>query len=334
MLLEKILHTPFYFSNGKPISTWFGNRIIFITVHRVRKNDYKGDSFNDFIDITTDNLEKIIIHLKKNNVRFVSLSELEEKPVDNQIRVHFTVDDGYKDILENGLPLFEKYKVPFTLFLATGIPDREAVLWWYVNAEILNRNQNLIIERFGINIHSGSLSLSQKKNVFESLRQLFLENYGTHKQEMDTALNASGVRTLEITEQTGMSWNEIHNLKQSGLCSFGLHTHHHFRFSSISASVAEEEIKHCYDRIFAETNIKSPYFAYPFGGVKDRQPLMQIKEVPLSHCFITDGGIIKSITAKNRYHLPRYFINNNTTGYSLNMIINGMRYYTNKLLYP
>ncbi len=332
MLLEKLLHAPFYFTQGKPIKTWFGNKIIFLTLHRVKSND-KGDSFNDFIDITRENLEKMIVHLKKQNVRFVSLAETEEMAPDNQVCVHFTLDDGYKDNLENALPIFEKHNVPFTLFLTTGIPDREAVLWWYVNAEILNNDLDLGLKNFGFDIRSKNLSGKQKAATFFSLREMFLSKYATNKQEIDIALNASGMDTTEVTEKLGLNWDDVRTLNASRLCNIALHTHHHFRLSSVDHETAQRDIKHGYDRLLAETGIRSSYFAFPFGAIEDNVALDASFGVPLSHCFTTESGIIRKITAANRYKLPRYFVNNGTTGYSLNMAMNGMRFYTNKLLY-
>ena len=44
----------------------------------------------------------------------------------------FTFDDGYVDNLTLALPVFEHYGVPFTIFLTTGFPDHQIVLWWYL----------------------------------------------------------------------------------------------------------------------------------------------------------------------------------------------------------
>ncbi len=333
MLLEKILHAPFYFTNGKPIKTWFGNKVIFLTLHRI-KSDSKGDTFNDFIDITTENLEKIIVHLKQQNVRFVSLSEIEEEISGGQVCVHFTIDDGYKDTLENALPLFEKHKVPFTLFLTTGIPDREAVLWWYANAEILTRGLDLNLKSFGFDVHAKNMGANEKGSLFFSLRELFLNKYATHKAEMDHALAASGIDPVGITHELGLTWDEVRVLNRSKYCTIGLHTHHHFRLSSVDKNTAQKEVKYGHDRLMKETGIDSAYFAFPFGSVADNSQLESTAAMPLSHCFTTESGIIRNINAGNRYQLPRYFINNGTTGYSLNMVMNGMRFYTNKFLYP
>lgn len=40
----------------------------------------------------------------------------------------FTMDDGYKDNYTNALPIFKKYNVPYTIFVTTNFPDRQAIL--------------------------------------------------------------------------------------------------------------------------------------------------------------------------------------------------------------
>lgn len=51
-------------------------------------------------------------------------------------RIAVTFDDGYADNIELGLPLFEKYKIPVTWFVASGyIQNRKRIPWWDIISE-------------------------------------------------------------------------------------------------------------------------------------------------------------------------------------------------------
>jgi len=41
-----------------------------------------------------------------------------------------TVDDGYRDFLHNGYPIFKAHRIPVTQFLVSGFVDKKLWLWW------------------------------------------------------------------------------------------------------------------------------------------------------------------------------------------------------------
>ncbi len=83
-------------------------------LHRV------GDSRYPSTNISTKLLENDLKYLKTHNYKIVSLSNLVKRIKNHQNidkYVVFTIDDSFKSFYKNGLPLFIKYKAPFTLFV-------------------------------------------------------------------------------------------------------------------------------------------------------------------------------------------------------------------------
>jgi poly-beta-1,6-N-acetyl-D-glucosamine N-deacetylase len=87
----------------------------FFVLHRF------NDSKHSLTSITNEDLEKHFKYLKKNNYYTATLDEIiaklkkgEEIP---KKWVHFCIDDSYKSFYENGLPLFKKHNIPFTLYI-------------------------------------------------------------------------------------------------------------------------------------------------------------------------------------------------------------------------
>ena len=83
-------------------------------LHRVGDNRYPTTN------ISTSLLKKDIKYLISNNYKIVTLSTLVKRIQNHQNidkYVVFTIDDNFKSFYKNGLPLFKKYHIPFTLFV-------------------------------------------------------------------------------------------------------------------------------------------------------------------------------------------------------------------------
>ncbi|MBU6427150.1 polysaccharide deacetylase family protein [Patescibacteria group bacterium] len=75
-----------------------------------------------FFTVTPENLEEQLLYLRSNNFNVISLSELVNKiktGADLSHCVSITLDDGYHDNLAHAFPIFEKYNMPRTYFIAT-----------------------------------------------------------------------------------------------------------------------------------------------------------------------------------------------------------------------
>jgi peptidoglycan/xylan/chitin deacetylase (PgdA/CDA1 family) len=93
----------------------FAEAHIFV-LHRI------NDSKHPYTNTSTKELEKYFNYIKQHNYKTVKLSTLVkkiEKKENIDKYVVFTIDDNYKSFYKNGLPLFKKYHIPFTLFVYT-----------------------------------------------------------------------------------------------------------------------------------------------------------------------------------------------------------------------
>lgn len=78
-----------------------------------------------FFTVSPHNFEKQLKFLRDDNWNVVSLPALtsllkEQKEIPKKTVV-VTFDDAYSDFIENALPLLEKYQIPATLFVPTGL---------------------------------------------------------------------------------------------------------------------------------------------------------------------------------------------------------------------
>ena len=91
----------------------FADAHIFV-FHRVGDNRYPSTNISPKI------LENDVKYLISHHYKIVKLSTLVKRIQKHQNidkYVVFTIDDSYKSFYKNGLPIFKKYHVPFTLFV-------------------------------------------------------------------------------------------------------------------------------------------------------------------------------------------------------------------------
>jgi len=115
-------------------------------LHRV-SNFEKNKLFpNENMKVSPEFLENFIVELKNKGYSFISLDELHkilEKQEEVKKCIVFTLDDGYKDNYKIAYPIFKKYNIPFTIYITTSFPNKNAILWWYGLGTIILENENL-----------------------------------------------------------------------------------------------------------------------------------------------------------------------------------------------
>ena len=112
--------------------------------------------------------------------------------------VVLTFDDGFEDVYANAWPLLRDRRLPFTVYLASGLVSRPMV--W----------------------------------------------------EGSTATGTGG---------RGMSWSQLAEMLDSGLCTIGNHTHRHVRPEVLS----EADIDECNAAVERHLGVAPTHFTYPWG---------------------------------------------------------------------
>ena len=78
-----------------------------------------GESKYPSTNTTTEQLEQHLSYLKDKNFNFIFAKDLLNPEVLSTKTISITVDDAYLSFYEVGLPIFEKFNIPVTLFLNT-----------------------------------------------------------------------------------------------------------------------------------------------------------------------------------------------------------------------
>lgn len=255
---------------------------------------------------TYDEFENRIKYLFR-HYKFISLQEANAYLKGAKKRrpncIALTFDDGYKDNYSKIFPLLKQYNIPATIFLSTHCIDTREMLWHdkviyliaktkvkqVCLAELKNTSYNL-------------LTLADKAKFFRQVNKLLKDaEDAKRKQLLKKLFTLLGFQEGDILAKDLMlSWDEIKEMHNSGLVSFGSHTLTH----PILTKLPEEEIRKevFLSKLVINNNLPySPveFFSYP-GGFWDTRVENIVKEAGYKAAF----GTFRSV-GRNHFNIER-----------------------------
>jgi peptidoglycan/xylan/chitin deacetylase (PgdA/CDA1 family) len=186
-----------------------------------------------------------------------------------------TIDDGYANNYDLGLPVLKKYNFPATVFLTTGFIDRRLFLWtdWLefiaVNASNVDIKIELNKEVISFNLGQPQVrnnAVKQLKSVLKNMPINKMKSFLYELQEM-SKVKYDWERMPQNSQP--LTWNQIREMKKSGLISFGGHTVSHAILSKCNKEEQTFEIVESKARIEKELNEECLILAYPNGKEDD-----------------------------------------------------------------
>lgn len=179
-----------------------------------------------------------------------------------------TFDDGYRNNLTIGGPLLEKYGLPSTIYLPTGLIGTDARLW--------TTDVDLAFEHVGVGmadlgmVDLGTVSLAStaerskvKGLVKQKLKSLTDGERRRNIVEIKHALRADHVDSAG--DFAIMSWDEVTRMGSAGLTTFGGHTVNHVILSRATDDGVRAEIGDSVAAVRERAGRVSETFAYPNG---------------------------------------------------------------------
>ena len=279
-------------------------------LHRVDEYEEGHLWCNEHMKITPDFLDKVL-GLLKEKFDIIPLTEVPARLQQKNKRkfVAFTMDDGYKDNFTKALPVFKKYNAPYTIFITTNFPDRQAILWWYELEDLLLKNDSITLSN---GITYNSRNYDEKCNSFLKIREEILKlNQLDLINELNKLFANYTINWTGKCEELCLSWDDIKLLKNEKLVTLGAHTKNHYNLKQLDTeNDVKNEILNGVERLQEIAGIKPIVFAYPFGssneaGEREYKILNGLDFV--CSCIAYGGACSKK--SKNLSALPRYMMN-------------------------
>lgn len=280
-------------------------------LHHITDKNPNGIPTNEDLKVSPAFLESIILAYKAKGFDFISLDELPvilssvQKPENPFIA--FTIDDGYLDNFTYALPLFERYKVPFAIFVATDFIDQKAILWWDVLEELVLHNNTINYKKQSYPCHT----FQEKWDTFRIIREDILKFDQSQLIEiLQKTFSDYHIDWYKPIREKAMTWGQVKELSQHPLCTIGGHTVSHPALNQLSDDDFRQEVKVGIEKLESITGKKINHFAYPYGSPNEigEREYRLINEFNFKTTFIAYGGCITEENKNNITHLPRVFL--------------------------
>ncbi len=259
---------------------------------------------NKELEITPEYLEQLILEYKANQFQFVDIDTIEKGincfGADKMVNISF--DDGFKDIYQYAYPIFKKHNVPFTIYLTTDFPDKRIFLWWMILEQIVLQNDRLTLSD-GTTYHC--TTDEQKQATFETILSSIYSS-GINMPTYFRQIFANYLDSFsDYSEHLALTWTELNEMLDSGLCTLGSHTVSHNALDRLSREEIKFELCNSKKIIEERTGRLVQHFSYPHSFCNDEVTAL-VKESFYKTATLGYGGKIRY--RDDKFLLKRVYI--------------------------
>lgn len=286
-------------------------------LHRVGDNVSRTFAPNDFLTVTPEFLEKVILMVRDAGIETVSMDEACNRFKRGDINGRFacfTLDDGYLDNYQNAYPIFKKYEVPFTIYITSSFADGSGEFWWLALEEIISRTDCIKFEDGDTKFHIRCDTARKKYRTYDQIMRILWDTQQDRQREIIRGLAA--VIDFDIAEHCrslAMDWEILEKLAKDPLVTLGAHTRRHYALSRLTREEAQDEILSGARKMELEISVRPEHFCFPYGdndsaGPRDYQ---LVRNLNFKSAVTTRKGLLFPFHSDHLYALPRVSLNGN-----------------------
>jgi peptidoglycan/xylan/chitin deacetylase (PgdA/CDA1 family) len=240
----------------------------------LRRDKFGVLVFHEFDEVYAASLEPICEHITR-HFEPISLAKItdaihgEASLPPNAVTV--TVDDGYRNFLTIGHPIFKKYRIPTTLYAVASFADGRLWLWTDQIAFVLEATAKKAIS---VEIEKGHLldldissATAKSASVFTLCEALKVIPNQRRLEFLNDLALLCGVEVPPEPppHRASLSWEEMRALATEGV-EIGCHTDSHPILSRLNdAADLARETRGAKDLMEARLKRKVDHFCYPNG---------------------------------------------------------------------
>ena len=270
---EACLRTPWMRPVANALARWYRGRSTSLLYHRITAGSAvaaeRRAAFqpNLCLEVAEERFEQQMRELAEHH-RCIPLAEAVEELRQGSATppsVTVTFDDGYRDNLRVALPILEKYGIPATIYVTTGLVDRTASLWWEELELVLQHAERLQFWWSGREWRFSLHTPAAKWAAFSTLADLFKPAPTDVQAELMEALRTPTSPAYCYQEEI-LSWDEVRELDRHPLITIAAHTVNHPQLRDLHEAAAAREMRQSRQRLEQQLGHAVPLFAYPYGG--------------------------------------------------------------------
>lgn len=280
-------------------------------LHRVRERDPElRFEVNHRNSIAPHRFEQLLDTLESAGVSVVSLDEAMVRLAASRMDrfACLTFDDGYRDNHDTLLPILEARRLPATVYVAPGLLDGTAPLWWYALDEAIARESYLRLP-LPTEIRLDTGNAVSKQRAFETIAHVMVSSPASTRDGVLRALAARyGMDAQALAARHMMDWAALHSLAASPFVEIGAHTLTHPPLATLSIEAACAEMAGSRDRLEREIGQPVRHFAFPYGvpGTAGAREQELAARLGFSTAVTADPGNLSLRHAARPHALPRH----------------------------
>ena len=222
--------------------------------------------------------------------------------------VAVTFDDGCLDVLQNALPVLERFEIPAVIYFVSGNLGRP--FWWNRLAELLLGVAPVPDEiRLGANGSGIEIGTRHRRDAFDEIYRRWIHREAPQRDEELAQLEAAVGAGSEASDSRSMSADEIRTLSAHPLVTIGAHTVSHCRLASRSPEEQYDEIRSSVEQLATITGGAIDSFSYPFG-IRGRdysaETVEAARRAGLDHALAADTDVVSP--PEDGFALPRLWV--------------------------
>lgn len=319
-LALKTIFNMLYYSGAQSLMRfWMSGLGGILMLHHVRDEEPRPFSPNAGLAVAPAFLDRLLCRLANAGVDFVSMDDLARRLRSHSAgdrpdpMIAVTLDDGYRDNLAEAVPIFRKYKVPYTIYVTPGLVDGQADLWWEDLEAIIAAKSDFYLQSPKGRVAFDVSTAARKRAVFAELTEFLAYSVSEYEQRRIVRELAKQARidTGENRRREIMTWHELAELANDRLCTIGAHTIHHYALSRLDEAEAQRELVESASIIEMELGSRPRHFAYPYGSGREAgtREFRIAADAGYETAVTTRHGVLYPEHAGHMQALPRISLN-------------------------
>jgi peptidoglycan/xylan/chitin deacetylase (PgdA/CDA1 family) len=250
---------------------FLGGRGMIVTLHRVIPAGSRTP--NPGLAVTTTQLQAMLELFKTKKWDLVALREVPDRLRSRQSSPYFicvTLDDGFADNIQHGIPLLREYEAPYSLFVVTGVLDRTFLPFWgLVDDLVQERNSIDLLHPTKGKISCSCDTFEKKRSAASALRALGWRDPNSMAHALRNYGESEGLSIDRLVDKVMLSWDQVKSIAGDKLSTIGSHTVTHAQVAALTRDAATGEMWVSRERLRTELGRSIDEIAYPFGSVPD-----------------------------------------------------------------
>ena len=297
-----------YSGVARACERWTAGKGAILMLHRVQPLPARACAFapNARLSISPEYLRRLLIGLRAAGIDVVSLDEALARMHDSKHTrrfVCFTFDDGYRDNLEHALPIFRRFRAPFTVYATTTFLDRSLAPWWVALEHVIAEKREVT----WADVRCTTVGPAAKQRVYADLAWRFMRMTAAElPQQLARFLSDHGFSMRELAERELCSWSELRILHDAGV-EIGCHTVSHARLSRETPETVRKELSGARSLLEARLGQPVRHLAYPYGKPEHVGPrdFAIARELGFASAVTTRAGCVFAAHSGHHHSLPR-----------------------------